>query len=93
MRQGVDKTVVRNKLQLEIVRGTITSLCFGGRDDPVSIFLLHLLFSVSQRCCFSIKSDNKSRSYIKLSPTKIPVTRLNAPPRMLFTLRFEAASH
>ena len=46
MRQCVDKTVASNDLRVETVRG----FCFDGRDrgrdEQVTIFILHLPFAV-----------------------------------------------
>ena len=41
-----DKTLASNDLRLEIVRGIIYCLCFGGRDDHVTMFTLHLALAV-----------------------------------------------
>ena len=47
----VDKTLASNDLQLETVKGIIFKcLCFGGRDDHLTMYTLHLPLAVF---CFS----------------------------------------
>ena len=77
MRQCLDKTVASKDLRLETVRG----FCFGGKDDHVTMFILHLPLAVFsfQKCFVSIKGDFWSDN--------------DQNTVCLFTLRFKAASH
>ena len=49
-----DETAACNDLRLEIVRGIIYCFCFGGRDDHVTMFTLHLPLAVFRSKAYSL---------------------------------------